>query len=81
MAYEGGGTYGYHYDRDRSKLTLRERARIQTFTDDFKFQSNHVRAQIGEAAPPLLAQRIAEGLLEIFRLIEGQIQVLVDEAL
>lgn len=60
MAYGGGGTYGYHYERCRAQLTLRERARIQTFTDDFQFYGPHVRAQIGEAVPPLLGQRIAE---------------------
>lgn len=66
MAYGGGGTYGYHYERQRSQLTLRERARIQTFSDDFRFKSKGVRAQIGEAVPPLLAQRIAESVLELF---------------
>lgn len=60
MAYGGGGTYGYHYQRDRAQLTLRERARIQTFTDDFEFKESNVRAQIGEAVPPLLGKRIAE---------------------
>lgn len=65
MAYGGGGTYGYHYERDRAQLTLRERARIQTFTDDFLFQSPHIRAQIGEAVPPLMGQRIAELLKSI----------------
>lgn len=65
MAHGGGGTYGYHYERSRSQLTLRERARIQTFTDDFLFQSNGVRAQIGEAVPPLLAQRIAQSISQI----------------
>ncbi|MCB9420135.1 MAG: DNA (cytosine-5-)-methyltransferase [Ardenticatenaceae bacterium] len=65
MAYGGGGTYGYHYERDRAQLTLRERARIQTFTDDFHFCGPHVRAQIGEAVPPLLGQRIAKLLKPI----------------
>ncbi|NJL54294.1 DNA cytosine methyltransferase [bacterium] len=59
MAYGGGGTYGYHYQRNRQQLTLRERARIQTFPDDFKFMGVDVRAQIGEAVPPLLGKRIA----------------------
>ncbi|GAB4281090.1 MAG: hypothetical protein Kow0080_34490 [Candidatus Promineifilaceae bacterium] len=65
MAYGGGGTYGYHYERHRAQLTLRERARIQTFSDDFLFHNPHVRAQIGEAVPPLLGQRIAEVLKPI----------------
>lgn len=67
LAYGGGGTYGYHYERERAQLTLRERARLQTFTDDFEFKSSGVRAQIGEAVPPLMSQRIAE---EIARMLD-----------
>lgn len=70
MAYGGGGTYGYHYERERSMLTLRERARIQTFTDDFEFKGSGVRAQIGEAVPPLLGKRIAEQIIEILNCLE-----------
>lgn len=69
MAYGGGGTYGYHYDRERMQLTLRERARIQTFTDNFLFHGPHVRAQIGEAVPPLMGERIANSLKPILRFI------------
>lgn len=61
----GGGTYGYHYERNRAQLTLRERARIQTFTDDFRFFGPHIRAQIGEAVPPLLGQHVANLLKPI----------------
>ncbi|MEM0463050.1 MAG: DNA cytosine methyltransferase [Thermofilaceae archaeon] len=67
VAYGGGGTHGYHYDRDRATLTLRERARLQTFPDSFLFSGRRaeIRAQIGEAVPPLAAKRIAEALAEI----------------
>jgi len=62
VAYGGGGTWGYHYKRCRGKLTNRERGRLQTFPDDFLFKGSavEVRAQIGEAVPPLLGERIAE---------------------
>lgn len=72
VAYGGGGTWGYHYDRERSRLTNRERARLQTFTDDFTFAGGKgaVRAQIGEAVPPLLATEIAKSLLEVFNELE-----------
>lgn len=60
MAYGGGGTHGYHYERERAPLTLRERARVQTFTDDYEFHGPHIRAQIGEAVPPFMGQHIAE---------------------
>jgi DNA (cytosine-5)-methyltransferase 1 len=61
MAYGGGGTYGYHYARERDQLTLREKARLQTFPDDFVFSGSapEIRAQIGEAVPPLMGERIA----------------------
>jgi len=62
MAYGGGGTWGYHYRRARSRLTNRERARLQTFPDSFTFSGTgaKVRAQIGEAVPPLLGEKVAE---------------------
>jgi DNA (cytosine-5)-methyltransferase 1 len=69
VAYGGGGTWGYHYERNRSKLTHRERARLQTFPDDFVFKGNssEIRAQIGEAVPPLLMKRVAEALADFLQ--------------
>jgi len=62
MAYGGGGTWSYHYKRSRSMLTNRERARLQTFPDSYMFEGNRsqVRAQIGEAVPVMLGQKLAE---------------------
>jgi len=52
-------------------ITLREAARCMSFTDDFEFPEDQsmtsVARQIGNAVPPLLAQRIAEGLAASFR--------------
>jgi DNA (cytosine-5)-methyltransferase 1 len=64
VAYGGGGTHGYHYERSRGTLTLRERARLQTFPDRFLFKGSktEIRAQIGEAVPPLAAKRLGEAL-------------------
>ena len=61
----GGGTHGYHY-KDPRALTNRERARIQTFPDSFKFEGSpeSVRKQIGMAVPPLLAQTIFTAILK-----------------
>jgi len=48
----GGGTHVYHWSEPRA-LTNRERARIQTFPDDFEFVGGKesVRKQIGMAVP------------------------------
>jgi len=53
IAAGGGGSWGYHYEEPRP-LTNRERARLQTFPDDFVFCGNisEVRRQIGNAVPP-----------------------------
>lgn len=63
----GGGTHGYHWGEDRA-LTNRERARIQTFPDDFIFEGpkESVRRQIGMAVPPKGAQVITEAVLKTF---------------
>ena len=61
----GGGTYGYHW-REHRPLTNRERARIQTFPDDFIFEgsSGSVRRQIGMAVPPKIACLLFEAVLK-----------------
>ena len=63
----GGGTHIYHYDEPRA-LTNRERARLQTFPDDFVFIGNKesVRRQIGMAVPCKGAQVIFEAILKTF---------------
>ena len=60
----GGGTHIYHYAEPRA-LTNRERARLQTFPDDYLFTGSKesVRKQIGMAVPPRGAQIIFEALL------------------
>lgn len=63
----GGGTHGYHWSENRA-LTNRERARIQTFPDDFVFvgSKESVRKQIGMAVPPRGAQAVVEAVLKTF---------------
>ena len=55
----GGGTHVYHYEENRA-LNNRERARLQTFDDDYDFSGNKesVRRQIGMAVPVLAAKHI-----------------------
>lgn len=56
----GGGTHMYHWEENRT-MTNREKARIQTFADDFVFEgpTDAVRRQIGMAVPPFFAAIIA----------------------
>lgn len=61
MASGGGGTWTYHYEEPRA-LTNRERARLQGFPDDLKFQGSNteIRRQIGNAVPALGIYPFAE---------------------
>jgi DNA (cytosine-5)-methyltransferase 1 len=63
----GGGTHVYHWEEPRA-LTNRERARLQTFPDDFVFHGSKesVRAQIGMAVPVDGAKVILNALLMTF---------------
>ncbi len=67
----GGGTHIYHYQEHRA-LTNRERARLQTFPDDYMFEGSKesVRKQIGMAVPSKGAQVIFEAILNTFAGIE-----------
>lgn len=68
----GGGTHGYHWQGGRGDvvanraLTARERAKIQTFPDDFEFLGTpqQVRSQIGMAVPPEGAKHIFKALFQ-----------------
>lgn len=63
----GGGTHIYHWSEPRA-LTNRERARLQTFPDDFVFEGSKesVRKQIGMAVPCMGAKIIFEAILKSF---------------
>ncbi len=66
----GGGTFMYHWtDRE---LTNRERARIQTFPDDYEFVGSYgsVRKQIGMAVPCKLSEVVMTAVLNNFAGIE-----------
>lgn len=66
----GGGTYMYHWtDRE---LTNRERARLQTFPDNYEFIGNYssVRKQIGMAVPCKLSEIVITAILNSFAHID-----------
>lgn len=67
----GGGTHIYHWEENRA-LTNRERARLQTFPDDYIFigSKESVRKQIGMAVPCNGAQIIFEAILKSFANID-----------
>ena len=63
----GGGTHVYHWSENRA-LTNRERARLQSFPDDFLFigGKESVRKQIGMSVPPRGAKVVFEAILKSF---------------
>ena len=63
----GGGTHVYHWEENRA-LTNRERARLQTFPDNFVFQGSKesVRKQIGMAVPVDGVRLVFEAVLKCF---------------
>ncbi len=63
----GGGTHVYHWKENRA-LTNRERARLQTFPDNFIFAGSKegVRKQIGMAVPVRAARIMFQSVLKSF---------------
>jgi DNA (cytosine-5)-methyltransferase 1 len=76
IANGGGGTHGYHHIEPR-RLSNRERARLQTFPDDFIFYDGgpeagrsaypRVRRQVGNAVPPEAGRIVVAALASALR--------------
>ncbi len=69
IAHIGMDGYEYIHPTERRTISVREAARLQSFTDDFVFVGNmrEQYVQIGNAVPPLLSYAIAEQIKKALR--------------
>jgi DNA (cytosine-5)-methyltransferase 1 len=71
LAHIGKDTYSHiHYDGAQARvISVREAARLQSFPDGFHFSGtmNPAYKQIGNAVPPLMANKLATKMMEVLQ--------------
>lgn len=60
---------GYVHPRQNRSISIREAARVQSFRDDYAFcgAASDQWTQLGNAVPPLLAEKIGRSVLQVLR--------------
>lgn len=73
----GGGVCAIPHYNGKRRLTIRESAAVQTFPDDFFFVGamNSCYRQIGNAVPPLFAEKLGQELIRLEKCDESSILV------
>ena len=75
--YQKDGLRHIHPDPlQKRSITVREAARLQTFDDDYEFNESQVAnyEMIGNAVPPLFAEKLALGIFELYKIIQNEEQ-------
>jgi len=64
------GSGRFYHPRDNRLITIREAARLQSFSDDFRFQGTYIQKahQVGNAVPPLLIAGLVPSIKACLRL-------------
>jgi len=66
------GSGRFSHPREVRSLTMREAARIQSFSDDFHFvgSRNEQAGQIGNAVPPYFMEQLADNIIDVLQHME-----------
>lgn len=72
------GSGRYSHPRDPRVITIREAARIQSFSDDFEFLGTYQdhAGQVGNAVPPYFMEHMADSIIDCLQGIQRQCQQL-----